>query len=168
MVIAASLLFTACATTTGLDAKTTYSGFDDAAIVNIQPHGLGCDGAFICLSLGAEWQQAEPEQVLMLVQITGKTQGITGAALNIDGQKINLAEASTATEFERVAGAIETSTQVFVAPVEVIDEILAAKRVWIRVNTTSGFMEDYIIDGDKDSKAYHALKRFSSEMKSVN
>ncbi|MFC6197810.1 hypothetical protein [Ponticaulis profundi] len=166
---ALAAVLTACGTTTGANAKTTYSGFDDAAIVTIDPHGNACKG-MVCTGIGAQWQEAYPDSVLLSVKVWNDTVGIVGAALNIDGEIVELEEARASTQFEdlsrnaNVGVFLESSTQAFIAPYEIVDQIVGAQRVWLRVSTTGGSLEDAVIDGERDSKAYNALKRFSGQV----
>ena len=44
--------------------------------------------------------------------------------------------------------------------------IADARRVWVRVSSTRGWSEQAIVDGDTDSKALHALRRFLAQVDS--
>ncbi|RIJ15944.1 hypothetical protein D1227_06475 [Henriciella mobilis] len=144
-------------------AKTTYSGFDDSAVVHINPHGNACT-QFICTGFGGQWQEAKPDMFLLRAAVFNETTAILGASFNIDGEVVELEPAGGFTDFERVLDTVEGSEKDFVAPISLIDRILTADRVWMRVTTSDGNLEDAVIDGGKDSKAYHALRRFSAEI----
>lgn len=162
----------ACSTASGASPKTTYSGFDQAAVVTIDPHGNACRG-MVCTGIGAQWQEVKPEYVLLAIKVFNDTVGITGAELNIDGETVELTEARSFTQFDSnefydLTGIIARgSTQDFVAPIALIDQILSAERVWLRVTTNKGQLEDAVIDGGKDSKAFNALKRFREQVSAL-
>lgn len=152
------LTLVGCATTTGLAPTTSHSGFDNASVVSISSHGNACTG-MTCTGLGAQWSAKTPETALLMVSISNEYKGITGAQLNMDGQVLTLKKTVTATSMDG-SGGIKQSTQSFIVPLSLIRDITNSKRTWLRVQTTAGSYEDAVIDGDKDSKAFHALKRF--------
>ncbi|WP_300396439.1 hypothetical protein [Henriciella sp.] len=164
--IMAAFALAACSTTAGTEAKTMYSGFDDAAVVHIDPHGNACT-QFICTGFGGQWQESKPDIFLLRAAVFNETTAILGVSFNIDGETVELERAGGFTDFERVLDSVEGSEKDFVAPVTLIDRILTADRVWMRVTTSDGNIEDAVVDGDKDSKAYNALKRFSAEIEKV-
>ncbi len=160
---AAFLLFLAgCATTTGIAPTTSHSGFDNASVVTIPAHGNACSG-MVCTGLGAQWSAKTPETALLMVNIINEYRGITGAQLNMDGQVLTLKKTATATTME-ASGGMKQSTQSFIVPLSLIRDITNSQRTWLRVQTPSGSYEDAVIDGAKDSKAFHALKRFLSSV----
>jgi hypothetical protein len=168
--IAVAAMLSGCATTSGGEAKVSQSRFDNAAIVDIAPHATAqVDGVFSspALALSAQWQQKNGEIATIFVTKYMDIVGITGASLNIDGSIVNLTLKDGLTQFETISGNINTSRHGFGVDLSTIRRVTAAKRVWIKVNTTKGWVEDAIIDGDKDSKAFHAMKRFISQVDAV-
>ena len=155
----------ACSTTTGLAAHTSYSGFDQSPVVTIEPHGAACR-TMICTQLGAQWSGAYPDDVVLIVAIAGTNEIILGAAFNINGTTLQLTAPDTLTDhdFDRF---LSSSEKGFLIPLSLIDEILAAERVWLRVDTPSGYYENAIIEPGRDSKAYHALGRFRTQVSAV-
>lgn len=158
-VVVLALVISACATTSGTDPVVGYSGFDDAKTVSIRPHGNACS-AMVCTGLGAQWNSAEPDSAVLIVHVFNEYAAISGAELNIDGAKVDLSVAQMVTDFSSPGSGMRESSKGFVVPLSVVDRVLAAKRVWLRVHTPTGYIEDAVIDGPKDSKAYHALSRF--------
>lgn len=156
-------LLAGCSTTSGLDATVSHSGFDNARIVSIDPHGGACRSV-ICTGLGAQWNGKRPNQVILIVQIFNDIQAITGAKLNIDGEIHTLTIKETFTEFSRPGSMLQSSTKGFLTSLDLVQKITNSKRTWLRVQTNSGSFEDAIIDGQTDSKAFHALKRFIAEV----
>ena len=152
----------ACSTTTGLAAKTSYSGFDQATVVTIEPHGAACRN-MICTQLGAQWSGAYPDDVVLIVAIAGTNEIISGAAFNINGTTLQLTAPDTLTDhdFDRY---LSSSEKGFLIPLSFIDDILAADRVWLRVETQIGYYENAIIEPGRDSRAYHALGRFREQV----
>jgi hypothetical protein len=150
-----------CGTKTGLSANVAYSGFDNARTVSISPHmnagnaGPGTIGP----GLGAQWNASHPDSVVLIVALFNQYTGITGAELNIDGEKISLAGSSNPTDMSLHYGS-RISTQAFATDIATVKKIIASKRTWLRVHTPTGYIEDAVIDGATDSKAYHALIRF--------
>lgn len=151
-----------CGAKTGLAAKTSYSGFDQSAVVTIEPHGAACP-TMICTQLGAQWSGAYPKDVVPIVVIVGTNEIISGAAFNINGTTLQLTAPDTLTDhdFDRF---LSSSEKGFLIPLSLIDDILAADRIWLRVETPSGYFEDAIIEPGRDSKAYHALGRFREQV----
>lgn len=158
-------LVSACGTTTGLAPKSGKSGFDDARTVKIQPHANRPKSQldFPMTGLGAQWNEASKDSVILIVEVSGEYTGIVGAELNIDGQKITLTDTGSVTDMFVYAG-IKKSTKGFSTDLEVVRKILGSTRTWLRVRTPTGTIEHAIIDNGKDSKAYNALKRFIAEI----
>lgn len=164
IVAAFVLLLTACATTSGTNPVVGDSGFDNAKTVSINPHGNSCS-SMVCTGLGAQWNSSKPESAILIVQVFNDYAAISRVELNIDGQKVELSSIQTVTDFISPIEGLRESSKGFGVPFSLIEKILAAKRVWLRVHTPTGYIEDAVIDGEKDSKAYHALSRFVSAVK---
>ena len=151
-----------CSTSDGLASKTSHSGFDNARVVKIAPHGTACK-TMQCITVGAEWHESAKQQVFLDVGVPNQIIGITYVELNIDGKK-SYNKTYKTTNFTKPAG-LNYSTNSVKIPMSTIDAILNSKKTWIRIGTTKGTMENFIIDGGVDSKAYHALKRFRASTK---
>ncbi|EOW8919580.1 hypothetical protein ACQ0WU_003819, partial [Acinetobacter baumannii] len=158
-----SLGLVGCATTSGLAPKVTTSGFDGSKRVFIDGHSVACD-QMVCPLIGAIWLSNNPNLVGLKISVINSIVSINSVDLNIDGEIIKLRE-NTLTDFS--TGTLLESSKVFVTDLTVVDKILNSKRAWIRVNTSKGLIENPIIDGSKDSKAYHALKRFKDQVNTV-
>jgi hypothetical protein len=146
-----------CGTTAGTSAKVGYSGFDKSRTVDVSPHataGIGTD-----LGIGVQWNEATKDSVILLMAVFWVYTGITGAELNIDGEKIVLIPTGTVTDMHKTAG-IPISIMGFNTQFDIVTKIINSKRTWLRLQTPTGYVEDAVIDGKKDSKAYNALKRF--------
>lgn len=155
------LIVSGCATTDGMPASSTVSGFDGSRFIDIPPHGTQCRGRMICPIVGASWNTKASAPVIT-VGLANKTIGIRSASLNIDGRLVELGQASTLTRFENLAG-IKQSTNMFPIAMADLEAITTSKRTWLRVVTMDGVVEDAIIDENGDSKAFHAIKRFVAE-----
>lgn len=153
-----------CSNTSGLSANVGYSGFDNAKTVQIQPHGNDCS-SMVCTGIGAQWNQSHPNSVILIINVFNDVTGITGAQLNIDGEIVTLNRTSGVTDFQ-IDNYVKNSTKGFVTDLSVVHRILNSKRTWLRVSTPTGYIEDRVIDGEQDSKAFHALKRFISSVDS--
>ncbi len=163
LLVSILILLTGCSTSSGFDAKSTSSGFDGGRTVTIRPHGTACTSS-ICTGLGAQWSSTDPGNALLIVSIFNDIQGIIGAELNVDGKLYQLQRNSQLTNFDSVGAYVQNSSQSFIVPLSLIKELTNSKRTWLRVQTTRGYIEDAVIDSGKDSKAYHALKRFLTEV----
>ena len=162
--MAASALFVAaCSTTSGTGPDVSRSGFDNATVVRINPHGNACSG-MVCTGLGAHWSGKRPNETILVVTIFNSINAITGAKLNIDGEIHDLKVMETFTNFNELGAATKESRKGFLVPTNLVRKITTSQRTWLRVSTTSGYVEDAVIDGQKDSKAFHALKRFLAEI----
>ena len=78
----------------------------------------------------------------------------------LDGQVYDLSNAQPFTNFSDFGAATKESRKGFIVPTDLIRKIAASHRTWLRVTTSAGNYEDAVIDGQTDSKAYHALRRF--------
>jgi hypothetical protein len=155
-----------CGTKTGLSANVSYNGFDNARTVNIRPHGTAETGSPF-QGLGAQWSASDPNTVFLIVAVWRQYTGITGAELNIDGEKISLTRLSgSTTDMDRNDVGRPTSTRAFVTDIATVKKIIASKRTWLRIHTPTGYIEDAVIDGATDSKAYNALIRFIAAVES--
>lgn len=148
-----------CATTSGSDARVSRSGFDGASIVTVNPHGNACR-SMSCTGLGAQWNSKTPTQSVLVVSLFNETRAIVGAQLNIDGKVYDLSNAQPFTNFSDFGAATKESRKGFIVQTSLIRKIATSQRTWLRVTTTAGNFEDAVIDGQTDSKAYHALRRF--------
>lgn len=164
-VMVLAFIISGCATTSGTDPVAGYSGFDNAKTVSIPPHGNACS-SMVCTGLGAQWNSSSPDSAILIVQVFNEYAAISRAELNIDGEKVSLSPAQTVTDFSSPGSVMRESSRGFGISFSVIEKILSAKRVWLRVHTPTGYIEDPVIDGEKDSKAYHALSRFVTAVKS--
>lgn len=153
---AAALLLASCATT-GLSPSVHRSKFDGSRTVEIVPHGLDC-GWSSCASLGATWNSQHPDDAILRVSMLG-TASIDTLELNIDGETVKLEVKETFTDFSRTAGLAESS-KAFLASRELIERIVGSSRTWVRVVTSAGTIEGLVIDGQENSNALHAFKRF--------
>lgn len=148
-----------CSTTAGTGPNVSRSGFDGARVVTINGHGNACKG-MLCTGLGAQWTAKNPTESVLVVYVFNDIKGITGAQLNIDGQTYDLTTMRPFTNFSDFGAATKESRKGFLVPTDLVRKITASQRTWLRVQTTGGYVEDAVIDGQTDSKAYHALKRF--------
>jgi hypothetical protein len=158
-------LVNGCGTTTGLSPRTAHSGFDNARTVSVAPHGnisAGLSGT--STGIGAQWSEAHKDQAILIVAAYLTYTAITGAELNIDGEKVRLTPTATATSMESSSG-VKMSTKAFLTELATVEKIIKSKRTWLRLHTPEGSIEGAVIDGDKDSKAYHALIRFMDAVK---
>lgn len=164
-IVALVFIVSGCATTSGTNPIVGYSGFDNAKTVSINPHGNACS-SMVCTGLGAQWNSSKPDLAILIIQVFNEYAAISRAELNIDGEQIALSSVQAVTGFSSPSSAMRESSKGFGVSFSVIEQILSAKRVWLRVHTPTGYIEDPVIDGEKDSKAYHALSRFVTAVKS--
>lgn len=163
MMFISVLVIGACSNTTGLDAKVSHSGFDNSKVVNIAPHGNACT-YITCTGFGLQWNSIYPDDAFIIVQVFNNVAPIFGAQLNIDGDIITLKESQLVSSYE-VDGYTRNSSKTFLVSLNTLEKIENANKVWMRVDTPDGTLEDAIIDGNKDSKSYYALKRFLLEVR---
>lgn len=152
-----------CGPTVGNNTNVSYSGFDGAKVVTINGHGNACT-TILCSGLGAQWRSINPKQSILVVYVFNDITGITGAQISIDGKEYNLNSMQPFTNFSEFNAPVSESRKGFIVPTDLIRKIVASKRTWLRVQTTSGYIEDAVIDGATESKAYYALKRFLSDV----
>jgi len=114
----------------------------------------------ICTGLGAQWSSKHPVDAVLVVSLFNEVRAIVGAQLNIDGKVYDLSNAQPFTNFSDFGAATKESRKGFIVPIDLIRKIASSQRTWLRVTTTAGNFEDAVIDGQTDSKAFHALRRF--------
>lgn len=155
-----------CGTKTGLSANVGHSGFDNARTVDIRPHINARTGTPVRTGLGAQWNASHPDTVLLIVAVWDLYTGITEAELNIDGEKISLPRLLNSTDMDHNDVGRPTSTRAFATDIATVKKIIASKRTWLRIHTPTGYIENAVIDGATDSKAYNALIRFIAAVES--
>ena len=154
-------------TTSGFDAEVKHSGFDNAKMVTVVAHGCDCSRCTVldvnktcfCTGLGAQWSEAHPSDAVLIVRTFAAAGEIVGAELMIDGQKYVLTPTHPIADLNSMTTAGD-SQKAFSIPLDLIREVASSRRTWVRVHTATTILEDAVIDGETDSKAYHALKRF--------
>lgn len=152
-------ILTGCATTSGTGPTVSRSGFDGSTVVDISPHGNDCS-SMTCTGLGAQWSSATPDAAILKVQVFNDITAITGAKLNIDGKVIDLEPLRGLTNFDTSTPGLKISVKGYHVQLSDLRRISGAQRAWLRVSTPSGYIEDRIVEGPIDSKAFHAIKRF--------
>jgi len=168
LLLAMAATVASCANTVGLEATETRAGFDGARVVDMAPHGTACAG-MPCISLGAQWSSANPTSALLKVRLTGNAYtGIRRVELNIDGATSALETSAGLTRFSSTVPPLRDSDQVFGVPLATVQAISTAKRAWVRVHTGEGYIDAAVIDGDTDSKALHALRRFLGQQQGAS
>ncbi|KCB21126.1 hypothetical protein L544_3893 [Bordetella hinzii OH87 BAL007II] len=114
----------------------------------------------ICTGLGAQWSSKNPTESVLVVSLFNETRAIIGAQLNVDGKVYDLSNAQPFTNFSDFGAATKESRKGFIVQTDLIRKITTSQRTWLRVITTAGNFEDAVVDGQTDSKAFHALRRF--------
>lgn len=161
--VALAAALAGCANTNGLSATEQRSGFSGDRVVTIPGHGNACTGA-ICTGVGLEWSAASPNFVILTAQIYNAWAPIAGASLSIDGRVVTLRAQPGITNFSPPRDPLRVSQRDFRVPLALVREIASSQRAWLRVQTSNGYLEDAIIDGPVDSKAYHAIGRFLAQV----
>lgn len=156
--VVALIALAGCATTDGSSVETTFSRFDNSRHVSISSHGNACAGV-LCTGLGAQWSSVRPDDALLTVRVFNEIVEITGAQLSIDGS-IEKLDATGVTNFDNSSRYLKQSQKAFAVRLDTLRKVVVSKKTWLRVQTPSGYIEDPVIDGERDSKAFHALKRF--------
>lgn len=163
LILALAAAAAGCATTAGTAPTETRAGFDGARVVDIAPHGAACS-SMPCVSLGAQWSSANPSSALLRVRLTGSAYtGIRRVDLSIDGATRALETSAGLTRFSSAVPPLRDSDQVFGVPLATVQALATARRAWVRVHTGEGYIDAAVIDGDADSKAVHALRRFLAQ-----
>jgi hypothetical protein len=174
LVLSTLLTFCLFATGCGLgesSAEVDYSGFDNSRTVDIRVHWNTPKSLGEGTGLGAQWSEATPDSLILRVGTTSfqKHFNITGATLNIDGKLISLKATDNPTETRSadVGSGLTShlSTKGFVTNLATVEKILHSRRTWLRVYTSSGSLENAVIEGEEESQAYRALVRFMQKVK---
>lgn len=163
--IIAALLLLGCAT--GSPPASRISGLDGSRMVTIPGHGNACSG-MVCTGLGAQWSSATPDHALLVVYVFNDTRAITGASISIDGTVHRLTQSGLSTGFAPYGAATRESRKAFAVPLSLVKELVTAQRVWLRVETPAGYVEDPVVDLGKHGRSYSALQRFLVSVNSNN
>lgn len=115
--------------------------------------------------MGAQWNEAQKDKVFVIIAVLNIATEITGAELNIDGEKIRLTTAATTTDMDAGGTIVKESARAFLTDLSTVEKVVKSKRAWLRVLTPTGSIENSVIDGSTDRKAYQALIRFMSAVK---
>lgn len=154
------------------DARVSIDDFDGTTRVRVNPHGMSCAWSEPCFLVGADWNSKRPDVAILVVEFMGAYTPIKAAALNIDGEVVPLSPPHQLTDYGQgivftpgtynpaLAQAGRTSTQGFDVPLAVLQRVLAARTVKMRIIVAQGNIDARLIDSDKTSKAYGALQRF--------
>ncbi|MGX5913920.1 hypothetical protein ACR0ST_04240 [Aliidiomarina sp. Khilg15.8] len=158
--VAGVLVLSACSTTVGTGPKVSYSDYHNHKQVEIAPHGAACTGWDMqCSMLGAQWSEEKPDQVFFIIGTANEVTSIRGATIFVGDDEFKLSRPANNTQIDRL-GTYVDSARGFSGDLSLVKAIVESPRSAIRVETPAGYMEDVIKDGEKDSKAYHALVRF--------
>lgn len=164
LLIAGLLVLSGCATTSGLPAQVSTSGFDGSKEVAIKPHAA-CVGLMdnCVLAVGAHWTSRVPENAVLDLTLFGSYAGLRDLMINIDGNIITLSPKEL-TNFDSGSN-FRTSQQSYLTNLDTIKLIVNSKKTWIKVYTSNNdYIETPIIDNGQDSYALNALKRFLAEV----
>lgn len=164
------LIFTGCATTSGLEAKTQVSSFDNSKTVAIAPHGFACTNYVTCASTGFSWNNKSPDQSAMLVEIVdpvvnGDYHAIAGVKINIDGEIISLKPfASDTNDFDH-DNIYKKTSKLYEMPLSLIDRIQKSNTTKMQVIAKGAVLEGDFKNTGESTKAYHAMLRFIEQVK---
>lgn len=147
----------------------TQSKFDGATHVSIADHGGSCGWSIVCAGLGAQWDGAKPDVVLLEVVLYNDIKAIESFALNIDGEVIELKNAVNMTEFDQTSNGsyYKESAKYFATDLSTVEKLVAAKRVAFRLHTSGGYIEGMLTDPElkrPQTKATLAMQRLLAEI----
>ncbi|AZV93592.1 hypothetical protein CBF45_07565 [Bordetella sp. J329] len=85
--------------------------------------------------------------------------------LRIDEDVLRLSPNPGLTRHEHNASSVFYESQKdFTVPLSLLRKILSSRDVWLRIGTNDGVIEDAIIENERDSKGFNALKRFIADV----
>lgn len=164
LIPALCLLASACATTA---PQTTYNEFDGGSVVDVDTHATHCAN-MQCSLIGAQWQQRNPDAVILTIGFSNLISNVTDVQFMIDGDKVTLPEPRGLTNYERIATLNTTnSTNDFITDLSVIERINAADTVLIRISSTDGYIDNAVKRPGSDSRASKALYDFIQQVNAV-
>lgn len=148
-------------------AQTSHA--DGMQQVWITPRMTNCGKSAICSALGGGWTSNAPEHAVLVVQTQGGYAAIHDAVLDIDGRQVPLTEAPLPTRYSEMAHqdhrddsvarqlAGETSTRGFQTTLDVLRQVIAARRVTLSVHTAKRTIDSVLFDDDVDSDAHRGI-----------
>lgn len=160
----ASLTVVAHADPKGVSIKT--SGFDGTKEVSLKPYGSSSclNMKQTCLSVGAVWKSSLNDLVGLDLHVLRDFVIMSDLLINIDGEIIRATRVTEASDL-KLTGLYKQSFQRFVIKKSDFDKLLTAQKVWFKVDRTDGsYIETYLIDNGKDTLAFKALQRFSTQI----
>ena len=164
LIAGSTILLLAGCTTIDHSPERGSTGFDSTRTVSITPHENASD-RMIPTGIGAQWTAAKKDEVILIIAVFNNHVEITGAELNIGGERIALTPTANVTDMKADLNNLKTSTKGFLTTLHTVKKIVNSGRTWLRVHTPTGTMDDAVKDRARDSKAYHALKRFMNDVK---
>lgn len=155
--------------------KTKTDDFDGTQHLWIDEYGLRCEGV-LCFSLGADWNSQRPDTVILVAQFMGTHTDLKAMAFNIDGELVPLAAPNGITDYGQaisftpmtynaaLAKSGRTSTRGFDIPRALLDRVLAAKSVKVRLIIDEGNIDGRLIDNGKPTKAFRNLQELAEKL----
>ena len=117
-----------------------------------------------CLSVGAVWKSSLNDLVGLDLHVLRDFVVMSDLLINIDGEIIRATRVTEASDL-KLTGLYKQSFQRFVIKKSDFDKLLTAQKVWFKVDRTDGsYIETYLIDNGKDTLAFKALQRFSTQI----
>lgn len=154
----------------------TTDQFDGATRIEADPYGTECGWSDLCPMIGARWVSGgNSENAVLIVKLLGNYISITDIKLNIDGQVVELTAFDPHTKFSTIGGTetvpgimrgipgIRTSVRDFLIPLHVIDRMLSAQSVKVRMGTDKGLVDSIFSGGKrKVNRGRESLKEFAA------
>ena len=171
-----AMLLLVCGSAYGARVTTSVDSFDGATRIEADAYGTECSWTAPCPMIGARWvSSAESGYAVLVVKFSGDYIQIRSIKLNIDGAIVDLPAGNSQTIFTIIGGSpvipgiiagvpgTRTSVRDFLIPLSMIDQILAAQSVKIRVDTETGIVDSIFSGGKrKVNRAYETLQEFAA------
>jgi len=148
----------------GVTIKT--SGFDGTKEVTLKPYGSSScmNMKQTCISVGALWKSDLNDLVGLDLYALREFVVMADLWINIDGEIVKATRVREASDLKTV-GLYKESFQRFAIEKTDLDKILKAQKVWLKINRADGsYIETYLINDGKDTLAFKALQRFSTQI----
>lgn len=146
------------------------SAFDQSTQYRMEPANVNPvgGGLYVPFNLGLVWTSGRPYELGVIAQMTEYRNLVAeeGLQFNIDGRIVKVSSSQPLTRLRSEgSGAVSypTSTRIYDAPRELLDNLMKAQRVVVRLHTLDGYLEGVFTE-DTPTSAIRGFREFQKKI----
>lgn len=172
LIIITFTLLTGCMASMPNTIDSATSSFDGSRQITMQPGFVYTSDDFSSwgyFKLGLTWLSKHEDKIIITAEIPNAITSINsdkGLRFNIDGQITTISSAQIFTDFDvdRIQSTTyKSSTKLFIVEKSLLDKILSASDVKVRLHTNEGYLDGDLL-ADKPSAAIRGFRDFSTKL----